>query len=68
MTTTTRRCESCRVSFTDDRLSCYCVHCAAAFDEAYRRSVNALVVFFARRCRAAGDEAQARRIERMARS
>lgn len=49
---------------TDDRLSAYCVLCQAAFEEHFRRASNMLIEFFARRCRAAGDEAQARQIER----
>jgi hypothetical protein len=61
---TTRRCESCRKEFTDDRLSAYCVACAAAFDEHFRRVSNVLIAYFARLCRERGDEAEARRIER----
>lgn len=60
----TRRCESCRQPLEIERTSAYCVACAADFDDHFRRVSNHIADLFARRCRASGDEAQARRIER----
>lgn len=59
-----RRCESCRQPLDVERTSAYCVPCAAAFDEHFRRTTNHIADYFAKRCRASGDEAEARRIEK----
>lgn len=45
----TRTCESCRAIVSDDRLSAYCVSCAAQFDAYFRHISNLLIDLFARR-------------------
>jgi predicted amidophosphoribosyltransferase len=62
--TSARRCESCRQPLAAERHEAYCGACAAAFDDHFRRVSNMLIREFAHLCRATGDEAQARRIEK----